>query len=197
MVEVLKALKKTRLVENFSGKDLATEALLEILDAARWAISFQGMQSWEVVVVKDEDRKKELSEIAVKGELKRASVLLVVCSNLERARFALGEEGERASLIEVSAFAQNIVTASRHFGASCSVLADFDSKKVQEFIESPKGIVPVVILGLGFASQYPEVKRVPITTFVHTEKFGRPWKGSLASKFSSRSNKGTFMHIFG
>ena len=56
MVEVLKALKKTRLVENFSGKDLATEALLEILDAARWAISFQGMQSWEVVVVKDEDR---------------------------------------------------------------------------------------------------------------------------------------------
>jgi nitroreductase len=195
-VDVLSTLKKTRLVETFSGKDLSVPELLEIIDAARWAISFQGMQSWEVVVVKEDDRKKALSELVVKGELKRASFLLVICANLDRARFAVGEKGEKQSIMEVSAFAQNIVTASRQFGISCSVLADFNPEKVQEFIESPKGVVPVIVLGMGFASQHPEVKRVPITTFVHTEKFGKPWEGALVSKFSDKSNKGTFMHIF-
>ncbi|MBR9681876.1 MAG: hypothetical protein GOV00_03695 [Candidatus Altiarchaeota archaeon] len=196
-MEILSAIKNTRLVENFSGKDLPMKVVLEIIDTARWAISFQDMQSWELIMIKDEDRKKELSEIVLKGELKKASVLMVICSNVDRARFAAGEKGAELSTIEVSAFIQNIVTASRHFGVSCNVLADFSKEKLRAFIESPEGVVPLAVVSLGFTTHYPNVKRVPITTFIHTEKFGTPWQGELPSKFSERGNKSTFMHIFG
>ncbi|HDR53550.1 MAG TPA: hypothetical protein ENN60_02660 [archaeon] len=196
-METLLALRKTRLVENFNGKDISTAVLLDILDASRWAMSFQGMQSWEVIIVKDKDRKQQLSELLKQGELKRASVLLVVASNQERASFAMGAAGERLSLIECAALAQNLVVASRDHGVATSVNGNFDEEELKKFVDCPQGVLPLLVVGLGYSGAYPEIKRAPINTFIHTESFGRPWEGDLAEKFKARTNQSAFMRIFG
>lgn len=196
-MEALDALRKTRLVDNFNGKEVSTAFLLDILDAARWAITFQGMQSWEVVVVKQKHRRQKLSEILKQGELKRASALLVIACNQERARFVKGELGDRLSLIECAALAQNVVVAARSHGVSCSINTEFDRDQMRDFIEAPAGIEPMMVVGLGHASGHPETKRAPLNTFLHTEKFGKPWEGELAEKYKTKSNQSTFMKIFG
>jgi nitroreductase len=66
-MELLDALRSTGAVREFTDAPVADEALLRILDTARFAPSGGNRQGWRVVVVRDAETRREVRDLYLPG----------------------------------------------------------------------------------------------------------------------------------
>jgi len=62
MNEFLDIVKGRRSIRKYQEKDIPEQVLEEILESVRWSPSWANTQCWEVIVVKDAEKKGELAE---------------------------------------------------------------------------------------------------------------------------------------
>ena len=99
-MEVFEAIKGRRSIRRFEKREVTDEMLAKILEAATYAPSSGNLQNWEFVVVRDEERKRKIAEIALgQSFIAEASVVVVVCSN-DRKILRYGERGKRLYSIQ-------------------------------------------------------------------------------------------------
>ncbi|RLG60240.1 nitroreductase family protein, partial [Candidatus Geothermarchaeota archaeon] len=81
-MNVLDAIRGRRSIRRYFGRDIPHEALIKVLDAARWAPSAKNSQPWEFIVIKDNEIKKKISELAPFGSfIKKAPVAIAVVTD--------------------------------------------------------------------------------------------------------------------
>lgn len=173
-MEVSKAIKERRSVRKFKPDSVPEDDLNEILDAGRWAPSSGNTQPLEMVIVKDENTKKQLSKAAYGQKIiAQAPVAIVVCANVPRTESRYGERGSQLYVIQdTAAAAQNIHLMAYALGyASCWVGA-YDDEAVGEVISCPGDIRPLAIIPLGKPAERPKApSRRDLEKIVHENSF--------------------------
>ena len=104
---VVEALKRIGCVSEFEERDISAAELAVIVKAAAWAPSAANAQPWEIVAVRDKERKVDLVCTLLDSHLRprlggderrdwlaQAPVILVVCLDRLRAKARYGEIGE-------------------------------------------------------------------------------------------------------
>ncbi len=83
-MNIKKAIEERRTIRRFKPDvPVPQELILELLEAARLAPSGSNLQPWRFIVVKDEETRKKIAEIAGNQPfLKEAPVLIVCCGDL-------------------------------------------------------------------------------------------------------------------
>jgi nitroreductase len=89
------AIKGRRTIRKFKGEEIPSRDLEEILEAIRWAPSWANTQCWEVVVVRDGQRKRMLAETLPQSNpameaMTHAPIVLAVCAKREVSGFYKG-----------------------------------------------------------------------------------------------------------
>ncbi|MBS7643744.1 nitroreductase family protein [Candidatus Bathyarchaeota archaeon] len=74
-MDVFKAIKTRRTIRKFKPKDVSSEPLMMMIDAARWAPSAANKQPWEFIVVNDKEDRRKIAELYVNGYLREAEEL--------------------------------------------------------------------------------------------------------------------------
>ncbi|MBS3736729.1 MAG: nitroreductase family protein [Candidatus Bipolaricaulota bacterium] len=121
--EVLETIKERRSIFKYKEEDVSSEQIETILEAGRWAPSFANLQPWNFVVVRDQDKKKELYEIArritlFREGLEEAPVVIAV---------AVDQEADPNHFVEAGAVAsQNMALAAHSIGLSSYWIGVFD-----------------------------------------------------------------------
>jgi nitroreductase len=101
-------------VRRYLRDPIPQETLEELLSAAISAPSAGNAQPWRFIVVRDQGLKGKLVEAAYGQEfLAEAPVVVVVCADLERARRAYKERGEKLYCLQDTAAAvENLLLAA-------------------------------------------------------------------------------------
>jgi len=78
---MIEEIKKRRSIRKYKDKEVEREKIDEILKAGMFAPSGCGSRSWQFILVKDEEKKRELSKMKRSSWFcAEANLVLVVCS---------------------------------------------------------------------------------------------------------------------
>ncbi len=186
-MELFKAIETRRSIRKFSDKEVETEKIKKILEAARLAPSWANGQCWRFIVVKDPNIKKELSQLsfvesffaprgyktnpAQKG-IEQAPVVIVLCADPK----ASGDMwNQKYYMTDVGICAQNIMLAAHGLGLGTVFVGVFYEDKVKKLLNIPDEIRVVGILPIGYPAKIPEKGpgRKDIKELAFSEKWGQ------------------------
>lgn len=164
-----------RSVRAYLNKELEDDKLQKILEAANAAPSAGDVQGYEIIVVKDQKQKEELSRAARNQSfLAQASVDLVLIANQKRSAKRYGDRGVKLySLQDATIAASYIQLASTALGLSTCWVGAFDDKAVAKVVGAnmDEGFVPVAIIPIGYAnSTRGATPRRELSDLVHQGK---------------------------
>lgn len=175
-MDIDKCIRERRSTRAFLKKDVSIEQVSEILDAARYAPSSGNLQNWSFIIVKDKANKEKIAKACAKQFfLNEASVLIIVCSNLEKIKDVYGNRGEALYSIQNCAAAiQNMLLKAHDIKlASCWVSA-FDEEKIKRAFKIEDDARPQAVIAIGHAEDYEkEARRFPLKSMVFFEEYNQ------------------------
>jgi nitroreductase len=173
-LDVLEAVRYRRSIRNYTDETVSEKDVETLLDSARYAPSAGNIQPWEFVVVRSTERKGKLSEGALNQNfIQNASVVIVVCAEINRSNMRNGHRRETFySIQDTAAATQNIHLTAQKLGLATCWVGAFNNQEIAKAVNAPKNIMPVAIIPIGFTSSRPmPPKRRPLNEIVHVEKF--------------------------
>jgi nitroreductase len=181
---ILAQMKRIRCVSEFEDRDVDEAVLTTIVEAASWTPSAADLQPWEIVAIREGERKRALVGILLDshmrpgsgGELRRhwladSPVILVVCMDHTRAKVRLGEIGEALfGIQDVGAAIQNMRLVALELGVKSCLLREFDHQRMSEWLELPSHVCPLTLIAMGYSQVEPPQKPgLPLSDYFHHE----------------------------
>ncbi|MDY6788645.1 MAG: nitroreductase family protein [Candidatus Nanohaloarchaea archaeon] len=172
--EFLETLQTRATVKKYTSEGVDRKKIGKILEAARWAPSAGNMQSWEFLIVEDQDLKDKLSEYAYNQEhLRDAPLNIVVLGNVKTAKDRYEDRGELYMIQENAAAMQNMLLMADMLGLGAAWVGAFQEEKVKDLLKIPEKLRPLSIITLGHPKERPRPSnkhRVSDVTYI--DKYG-------------------------
>jgi nitroreductase len=166
--EFLDILKNRRSIRKFLEYDISDKELNMILEAGRWAPSGVNSQLWEVIVIKDKNKLKEIADLSKTlgtynpEDLKNASCVLgIIKTNSEVRQYT-----------NIGLFMQNIVLQAYVLGLGSCIIGSFDKEKVSKLLKIPKDKELCYIISIGKPDESLKKDRKNLSEFVFSEEYG-------------------------
>jgi nitroreductase len=151
-------------------RDVTSEVVTRLLDAAIRAPSAGNCQPWHFVVVRDQETKKALARAALnQWFLSEAPVVIVVCADPGRSARRYGDRGRHLySLQDTAAATENLLLAVVASGLGACWVGAFDEGAAGESLDLPPQLRPVAIIPIGYPAKQPwqQTDRLPLGSVV-------------------------------
>jgi nitroreductase len=181
-MDLMEAIKGRRSLRKYKPDPIREEVLHQVLEAVRWAPSWNNTQCWEIIVVKDPEAKSEVLKAMTRpnpahSAIIEAPILLVLCgkkaiSGCYRGKPVTGK-GDWL-MFDTGIAMQTLCLAAYGLGLGTVIVGMFDHQKAGEILGVPEDAEVVAMTPLGYpvsASTAP--KRKEISEFVSYEKYRR------------------------
>jgi nitroreductase len=172
-MEFFDVIKNRHSIRTFSDQPVEDEKLQQILETANLAPSAGNLQAYEIYVVTDAKKRDGLSCAALAQEyVAVAPVALVFCTHPELTEGRYTERGTRLYTVQDATIACSFaMLAATNLGLGSVWVGTFDEKVVRLIIGAPDSQVPVVILAIGYAAEFPDQHpRRPLEQLAHWVK---------------------------
>ena len=182
--ETLKSIAVRRSIRRFKREPLSLELLQMLCAVALSSPSKSDMQARDIVIVRDKAKHQRLAEMVGQEWIPSAPELLVFCGNNKRQRQIHEWRDKPFENDHLDAFfnpavdagiaMQAFVTAAESIGLGCCPISGIrnDCDVVNEVLELPDHVFPVVGLGVGWPSVEGHVSvRLPLEATVHVDTF--------------------------
>ncbi|WP_088007173.1 nitroreductase family protein [Indiicoccus explosivorum] len=193
-----------RSIRKYEDREISQELLDEILEAGIRASSSGNMQTYSMIVTRDEAIKKQLYEPHMEQSMVMdAPVLVTFCADFNRMRkwLALNDAPVHfdnfmsfmIGAIDATLAAQNCALAAENRGLGVcymgSTLANCD--RIGEVLGLPENVVPVVGYSLGYPAENPAPRdRLPKEGLVHYEQYRDYSDEEVMDIYKDRNEKG-------
>jgi nitroreductase len=171
-MEFFDTVKNRHSIRAFRTQRVEDDKLTKIIETVNLAPSAGNLQAYEMVVVKDPRRKRDLAKAAWGQDfISQAPVSLVFLARPERSSRKYGRRGnELYCLQDATIAAAFALLATTALGLASTWVGAFDEEAVAKAVEAPGGRRPVVILAVGYSAEGPEITpRRPIGEIVSSE----------------------------
>lgn len=175
-MNLFEAFQQRRSVRAFQDKPVPESAVQRILEAANIAPSAGNLQAYEIIVVRDPQRRRRLAQAAWDQQfIAEAPVALVFLTNPQRNRDRYGRRGAELYAVQdatvACAYAQLAATA---LGLATCWVGAYDDDAVAEIVGAPPGWRPVAVLPVGYGAESPPPRpRRPLKELTHDETVHR------------------------
>jgi len=169
-MEFFDVIQKRHSIRSFTDQPVEDEKLQKILETANLAPSAGNLQAYEIYVVTDAKKRDGLSCAALAQEyIAKAPVALVFFTHPELTEGRYTERGSRLYTVQDATIACTFaMLAATDLGLGSVWVGTFDEKVVRLIIGAPDSQVPVVILPIGYPSEFPDQHpRRPLEQLAH------------------------------
>ncbi len=138
-------MRSLRVVRRFTDRPVPDEVLTDILEVARWTGTSKNTQPWHIVVVRDRDTLRRLSQLGqFAGHVAGANVAFAMVMESAKSAFDCGRLTERVML-----------AAHAHGVGSCigSVWGDDNESKAKELLGIPSERWLHQLISFGYAAE--------------------------------------------
>jgi nitroreductase len=180
MPELMDIIKGRRSILKYENRDVPDALLYRVLESLRWCPSWGNTQCWEVIVVKDLAKKRELQETLPETNpaseaMVKAPVVLVLCGKLQSAGYHEEQVSTKFGdwfMFDLGIATQTLCLTAYDLGLGTVITGLFDHDRAKEILGVPDNYELVTILPLGYPSEIsgpPE--RREVRDFTHHELF--------------------------
>ncbi len=172
-MDLFEVLKKRYSVRAYKPDPVDDATLTKILEAINSAPSAGNLQAYEVIVVRDPERKRQLARAAWdQWFIAQAPLVLVFVANPQRNQWRYGKRGAELYCLQDATIACSYAQlASVALGLGSCWIGAFDDDAVRKVLGIPQSMRPVAILPIGAPADFPEPKeRRPLIDLVHQEQ---------------------------
>jgi nitroreductase len=156
-MDFFKVIERRQSVRGYSDLAVEPEKLQQILQAANRAPSAGNLQAYEIVVVRDADRRRALMKAS--GDqwfVGQAPIALVFCAHPARSAPRYRERGERLYAVQDATIACTYaMLAATALGLATVWVGAFGEPGVRAALNLPKEWLPIAILPVGYPSEPP------------------------------------------
>jgi nitroreductase len=185
-MSIVDQLKRVRCVSEFEDREITDALLSAIVGAATWTPSASDSQPWEIVALRDPERKEAVVDTLLDSHLRpkmgggerrswvaQAPVLLVVCLDHTRAKARYGEIGEKLfGLQDSGAMMQNMRLVALELGVKSCLIREFDRQQMAELLGLPRHVRPLIMIAMGYSEvELQRRSRLPPEDYLHLEKW--------------------------
>jgi len=177
-MEFFETVIKRRSVRAFKKEPVEEWKINRLLEAANLAPSAGDLQAYEIVVVRDVERKRRLAEAALGQDfIEEAPVVFVFLSNPRRSARRYGRRGAELYCVQdatiAAAYLQLAATA---LGLGSVWVGAFDDDEVGACVDAGE-LRPVAIIPVGYPAEEPPVTpRRGVGSLAYSERVGEPYK---------------------
>ncbi|MEZ9906260.1 nitroreductase family protein [Vibrio breoganii] len=203
-MDVFQALHSHRSIREYKDQPISEQTLNEVLEAGIRASSSGNMQSYSIIVTKDEKLRKALYEPHMQQSMVvDAPVLLTFCADFRRMRKWLAQSGAPLNFdnfmsfmiaaIDATLVSQNVAIAAEAKGLGLCYMGSTlaNCEQIGEILELPEGVVPVVGYSLGYADESPQIRdRLPLAGLVHNEVYQDHTEQQISDIYQQRETAG-------
>ena len=173
-MELIEVIKKRRSIRNYSEKHLDWEIISDILDAGRYAPSSGNTQDWRFIVIRNEDKIKEIAKICSQDWIGKSKALIIICSDLHKVKRMYEEKGELFSIQNTSAAIQNILLRAYDLGVGSCWVGDFNEKELVELLKIKSTAKPYAVITLCYPKEKSKsAERDDLDTVTFFEEYGQ------------------------
>ncbi|MDZ4169673.1 MAG: nitroreductase family protein [Coriobacteriia bacterium] len=169
-MDSIEAIMGRRSIRNYTAEPVTDAELDVLLRAAMAAPSAGNQQPWRFIVVRDADRRVELSTATpYAGMIARAPLALVICGDTRE------EKHPGYWVQDCSAAIQNLLVAAHATGLGAVWIGVYPveerSENVRRICDVEAGVVPMSMIALGHpAEEKPPAERFE-PAYVHSERW--------------------------
>lgn len=181
MNEVINTMNERRTIRKYTDQEVSDETMNTLYKVIEGTQSWANSQCWEVVEVRDPERRKGLQNIVPKKNpaymaIVNAPKLLVLCARKgQSGTIGTSEMVTKHGdwyMYDLGLVTQNLCLAAHSLGLGTVVVGWFDPDKAEEIIEAPEGVDVVSIIPMGYRNQKGVMpKHKPFEQFVHIDSF--------------------------
>jgi nitroreductase len=155
-MEITEAIRSRRSIRKYQDRSIEEEKLLRVLDTGRMAPSARNLQDWKFIVVRDQDKRKMLSE-AANGQpyVEKASAVIVGCATEPENIMPCGQY---CYPIDLAIALDHMSLAATSEGLGSCWIGAFQEDKVKEILDIPEKIRVVAMLILGYPAESPAAR---------------------------------------
>jgi len=175
-LDLFEVIERRFSVRSFQSAPVEDAKVQAILEAANNAPSAGNLQAFEVVVIRDTGRKRQLATASLdQSFIAEAPLALVFLANPDRNRAKYGSRGAELYSVQdttiACTYAQLAATAS---GLGSCWVGAFNEDEVREIVGAPRAWRPVAILPVGVPAEAADVReRRALGDLVHEEQARR------------------------
>lgn len=159
--ETLDSIFNRRSIRTYSDKELGTDIIEKLINAAVQAPSAVNKQTWDFVVITEQSLKDKIADTYIYTKMvKDAPAAILVCGNLDRA---LPAPAEDFWVQDCSAASTNLLIAAQSLGLGAVWTGVYPLQDRRDFytelLDLPKNIVPFALIPVGYPTkEYPAKK---------------------------------------
>ena len=171
---IVEIITHRRSIRSYDIKEIDTDKIEYVLDAFRKAPSAKNIQPWKLIIVKEKNKKTDLS-IACNNQLfiAEAPLIIVACANEEEAYSTMG--GYMSSYpIDIAIALEHLMLAATEIGLGTCWIGAFKENLVKGILGIPDNIRVVALTPLGYPgpnAETPKRGRKSISEIVCFEKY--------------------------
>ena len=189
-----------RSVRQFTTEAVSDEMLNNIVDCGLRASNTGNMQLYSVIATTQEPLRSELCKLHF-GQCATAPLWLTVCTEVARYHHYCRVNGCDepygnplwfvSALVDASLFAQNLCIAAEARGLGFCYLGtvNYNTEKIAELLQCPKGVVPVIAIAMGHpAEEGRQSERLGSDAVLHGEVYHDPNDDDIVRTHAVRDN---------
>ncbi len=136
----------------FSDREVGTDAILSLLEAARWAASAYNAQPWSFIVARrqDKDEFERLLGCLVPGNQEWAKGAHVLMLTVAKLTFSHNDKPNALAIHDVGQAAATMAIQATSMGLRIHQMSGFDAAKARETYAIPDGYEPVTVIAVGY-----------------------------------------------
>lgn len=171
-MDVLEAIASRRSIRKYKPTPIPEDKLLKILKAARLAPSFENYQPWKFIIIRNEERKRQLSQACSNSKFMLEAPLIIVACAFPDDAFGLMGGYMNSFPVDVAVAVDHLTLAAVNEGLGTCWIGNFKEEKVQKALGIPDDVRVVAITPLGYSDEDPESRgRKPLEEIICYNKF--------------------------
>ena len=189
-----------RSIRKFTSEKVDPKVLEEIVNCGLRASNTGNMQLYSVIATQEEPLRTELCNLHF-GQCSTAPLFLTICTDVNRYHHYCRVNGCDepysnflwfvSALVDASLFAQNLCLAAEDKGLGFCHLGtvNYNTEKIAELLQCPKGVVPVIALAMGHPAEKGRMsERLGTDAVLHSEVYHDPTDDDIRRTHAVRDN---------
>ncbi len=154
-MSVLRIIKERRSVRRYKPDPIPPEALLRVLEAARFSPSGKNLQPWKFILVRDSQVKRRLAEASVgQSFIAGAPIVVVACGFPDECYSRMGNY-MKSWPVDVAIALEHLILQAQEEGLGTCWIGAFEEKEVKRILQIPDNVKVLALTPLGFPDEKP------------------------------------------
>ncbi|MET3547052.1 FMN reductase (NADPH) [Paenibacillus favisporus] len=195
MNEVIQLIRQHRSIRKFTNRPLTGEQIEAIVDAAQMAPTSAHMQPFSIIGVTDQELRKKIAEHSENPWIAECGYFFIFCADLHRIMLAAGPDQQekmsrnlsysyfyQTSVLSAALALQNANLAAQSMGLGAVIIGGINSAlpELDEWLDLPDFVIPLVGLAVGVPDEFPEQKpRLPRSAVFFENQYDRDLKAQV------------------